>query len=210
MKMTKAGVSTLAIAMCALLAAGCDPNASGSDQSAGNTYDVSEKVSTISLDARGGNVTLTASDTSAVKVTEDLNYSDTKPETSHSVDGDTLKLVDKGCGGDNCHVNYKIELPKGTIVQIKTAGGDITGSGLGANATVDTSGGDVKLEYSTAATLVDATSAGGNVTIKVPAGPYEVDAKTDGGNREVSVQEVPGSANKIKAKSGGGNVTVTS
>ncbi|MEV0897746.1 hypothetical protein [Actinoplanes sp. NPDC049802] len=203
-------MSTLVIAMGALAAAGCGPQASGAGQRAENTYDISAKVGTVSLDAQGGNVTLTASDSGTVKVTEDLTYSDTEPETSHSVDGGTLNLVDRGCGGDGCHVDYRIELPAGTVVKVRTAGGDVTGRGLGANTTVSTAGGDVDLEYSVAADLVDATSEGGNVKIKVPAGAYEVDATTDGGNREVSVQEVPGSAHEIKAKSGGGDVAVVS
>lgn len=207
---TKVSVSALAIATCAMLVAGCDATNGGSDQSAGNSYDITEKVSALSLNARGGNVTLTASDSATVKVTEDLRYSDAKPETSHSVSGGTLDLVDKGCGKDNCHVDYKIELPKGATVQIKTAGGDITGKGLGADTTVTTAGGDIDLNYATAAALVDVTSEGGNVKITVPAGPYEVDATTDGGDRKVSVQAVPGSAHKIKARSGGGDVTVAS
>lgn len=207
---TKASVSALAIATFAVLAAGCDPNAGGTDQSAGNTYDITDKVSTVSLAGRGGNVTLTASDGGSVKVTETLRYADAKPETSHDVNGDTLNLVDNGCGKDNCHVDYKIELPKGAVVKIKTDGGDITGRGLGADTTVTTEGGDINLEYAAAAALVDVTSDGGDVKIKVPSGPYEVDASTDGGNRTVSVQAVPGSAHKIKAKSGGGDVTVAS
>ncbi|MFJ8834420.1 DUF4097 family beta strand repeat-containing protein [Micromonospora aurantiaca] len=206
---TKAGVSALAIATCAMLVAGCDP-AGGSDNSAGNTYDISDKVSTLSLTGRGGNVTLTASDSGSVKVTENLRYSDTKPKTSHDVNGSTLNLVDNGCGKDNCHVDYKIELPEGTVVKIKTDGGDITGRGLGADTTVTTAGGDIDLQYATAADLVDVTSEGGNVKIKVPSGPYEVDASTEGGDRTVSVQAVPGSAHKIRARSGGGDVTVAS
>ncbi|AEV81915.1 hypothetical protein ACWT_0900 [Actinoplanes sp. SE50] len=210
MRNIKVAAGLLAIATGALFAAGCDPKASGSDQSADNTYDISDKVSTLSLSGRGGNVTLTASDGASVKVSEELKYDDAKPKTSHSVDGGTLNLVDSGCGKDNCHVDYRIELPAGTVVKIKTDGGDITGSGLGADATVNTNGGNIDLSYATPAPLVDVTSSGGDVKVKVPAGPYEVDASTDGGNKTVSVQAVAGSAHKIKAKSGGGDVSVVS
>ncbi|WP_018217332.1 DUF4097 family beta strand repeat-containing protein [Salinispora vitiensis] len=204
----KASVKGLAIVTLAVLVAGCEPG--GSNNSSGSTYEISGEVTTVTLTGRGGNVTLTASDSGSVRVIEDLRYSDSEPETSHNVTGSTLNLVDNGCGNDNCYVNYEIELPRRTMVKIQTDGGDITGRGLGADTTVTTAGGDIDLQYANSADLVDVTSAGGNVMIKVPSGPYDVDASTDGGERAVSVQAVAGSVHKIRARSGGGDVTVAS
>jgi DUF4097 and DUF4098 domain-containing protein YvlB len=48
------------------------------------------------------------------------------------------------------------------------------------------------------------------VTVKLPKGSYAVDASTDGGNKKVDVPVNDGSANKVKAHSAGGDVTVQS
>lgn len=226
----------VAVAAAAVVTSGCEgPNGNGksapttseltptisesistTSKSASTTsksYEVTGKITSVRVDNKGGNIVIVAGSGSTVKVTEKLEYSDAKPKTEHSVSDGTLTLTGGDCGvayASRCTVDYRIEVPSGVKVDAQTGGGDITGSGLGGTVLAKTDGGNVDLSFSTAPSSVTADSQGGNVTVRLPKGSYAVDASTDGGIRKVEVPVDDGSANKVKAHTSGGNVTVTS
>ncbi|MEU0674547.1 hypothetical protein ABZ330_16955 [Streptomyces sp. NPDC006172] len=207
-------VCAVAVAAAAVVTTGCEgaddlgKSASTSQQS----YGVSEKVTTVTVDNKGGDIELVAGSGDSVKVTEKLEYSDGKPKTQHSVSGGTLTLTGGDCGGSSskCSVGYRIEVPAGVKVDAKTGGGDITGTGLGSAVVAKTGGGNVALTFGAAPAKVDADSSGGDVTVALPKGSYAIDASTDGGDRKVDVPVNDGSSNKVRAHSSGGDVTVKS
>jgi DUF4097 and DUF4098 domain-containing protein YvlB len=96
-------------------------------------------------------------------------------------------------------VHYEITIPSRYNIDIKTSGGDITGSDIGGNADVHTSGGDVKLGRVSG--TVRAKSSGGDVTIESAGGT--VNANTSGG--DVVIREAAGN---LEAKTSGGSIDI--
>jgi DUF4097 and DUF4098 domain-containing protein YvlB len=96
-------------------------------------------------------------------------------------------------------VHYEIKIPSRYSIDIKTSGGDITGSDIGGNADVHTSGGDVKLGRVSG--TVRAKSSGGDVTIESSGGT--VNAYTSGG--DVNIREAAGN---LEAKTSGGSIDI--
>lgn len=99
----------------------------------------------------------------------------------------------------------------GGPVDLHSSGGSITGTGLrGAEATAESSGGGVRLQFATAPQRVEATSSGGSVDVQLPRvdGGYDVDADVSGGSQSIGVPTDPDSARKIAARSSGGSVRV--
>jgi hypothetical protein len=98
-------------------------------------------------------------------------------------------------------------------ITTKTSGGNIDATGISAQTVTATSGGgDVTFYFASVPRSVDVTTAGGNITLVLPAGDtrYSVSTSTAGGNVNDSLPATQGpSANKITAKSGGGNITIT-
>lgn len=206
-------VCAVAVAAAAVVTTGCDGSGGvgGSADSTKQSYEVTEKVTAVTIDNRGGDIEIVSGSGTAVKVTETLEYSDAKPKTEHSVSGGKLVLKGSACGGSasKCSVVYRVEVPAGVQVDASTGGGNVTGTGLGGTVLARTGGGNVDVSFGSAPLSVNAESAGGNVTVKLPKGPYAVDASTAGGNRKVDVTVDDASANKVKAHSEGGDVTVT-
>ncbi|WP_405678730.1 DUF4097 domain-containing protein [Streptomyces sp. NBC_01511] len=193
-------------------------------------YQVDEKVTSLRIKDYGGDIEVVTGGGSGISVTEEFEYTDGKPRADHSVKSGELFLNAPGCENDDaskCAVNYTVEVPAGTAVNLETGGGDITVRGLSGDTAAKTGGGNVRIKESAAKTVdastggdvdssftsapdqVKAESGGGDVTVRLPEGTYSVDAETDGGNRDVGVTNTPSSAHKAKAHTGGGDVTVT-
>ncbi|MFJ8542927.1 DUF4097 family beta strand repeat-containing protein [Streptomyces sp. NPDC093586] len=194
-------------------------------------YRVDDKVTSLRITSNGGNVEVTAADGSAIDVTERIEYTDEKPRTEHSVRDGALSLDAPGCAkGDSgeCSVGYTLTVPRGTVLSVDTGGGDVTVRGLAGAVAAKTGGGDIRIgesaakkvaahtgggnidaSFTAAPDQVETESGGGDVTVRLPAGPYAVDARTDGGDRRVDVAGDPSSAHTVKARTGGGNLTVT-
>ncbi|MGW7271846.1 DUF4097 family beta strand repeat-containing protein [Streptomyces sp. NPDC054864] len=194
-------------------------------------YQVDEKVTSLRIESYGGNVEVVDGGGSGISVTEEFEYTDEKPRAEHAVKSGELSLNAPGCENDDagkCGVNYTVEVPLGTAVNVESGGGDITVRGLSGDTAAKTGGGTVRIKESAAKTIdastgggdvetsftsapdqVNAESGGGNVTVRLPDGKYSVDARTDGGNRDVEVTNTPSSPHKVKAHTGGGNVNVT-
>ena len=212
------------IAVGALALAGCRYGTQPNRED--NTYHLTEKVSHLVLTGHAGGIEVVAGD-GPVEVHERLQYDDTKPTTSHRVDGDTLRLAaEDACR--RCTVHYTIRVPAATSVDVTTEAGAITirditgdlslktdagairGTGLGsAHTTAKTEAGALALAYTSVPTDVDGRSDAGAVDIKVPGGTtYAVDATTDAGHRTVDVQTSDAATHKIKAHTNAGAITV--
>ncbi|MDT0609904.1 DUF4097 family beta strand repeat-containing protein [Streptomyces lancefieldiae] len=193
-------------------------------------YRVDGKVTSLHITSNGGDVEVVAANSSVIDVTERIEYADEKPRTEHSVRNGELSLDAPGCGkGDagECSVDYTLAVPHGTVLSVDTGGGDITVRDLAGAVDAKTGGGNIRIDGSTAKKVaahtgggnidasftavpdqVETESEGGDVTVRLPAGPYAVDARTEGGDRRVDVAGDPSSAHKVKAHTGGGNLTV--
>ncbi|MGW6055196.1 DUF4097 family beta strand repeat-containing protein [Streptomyces sp. NPDC055189] len=228
MKKTK---SLLLVAASVALAGGALTACDGEIKTEKSQYQVNEKVTSLGIKNYGGSIEVVTGGGSGISVTEEFEYTDGKPRAEHDVKSGELSLNAPGCENDDaskCGVNYTVEVPAGTAVNLETGGGDITVRGLSGDTAAKTGGGTVRVKESGAKKVdastgggnvdtsftgapdqVNAESGGGNVSVRLPDGKYSVDAKTDGGNRDVGVTNTPSSPHKVKAHTGGGNVTVT-
>ncbi|MBG0815973.1 DUF4097 family beta strand repeat-containing protein [Planomonospora sp. ID82291] len=194
------------------------------------SYDVTDEVLVLSVDAQAGDIVVNESARSGIRVTETLHWNNDKPKTEHSVDGGTLTLkydCPSGFGVVSCSVDYKVEIPKGLRVQIETGAGDITlrsltgeveagsgagdieASGLAGKAFVaDTGAGDIEAGFTAAPDRVDVETGAGDATVRLPKGPYRVDVSSGAGDETVKVDKDPSAARTVKVSSGAGDAKV--
>ncbi|MEU0368827.1 DUF4097 family beta strand repeat-containing protein [Streptomyces sp. NPDC006283] len=175
-------------------------------------YQVNEKVKSLRIKTDGGNVEVVAANSSGVSVTERFEYTDEKPRTEHSVRNGELSLNALGCTESDtseCSVNYTVAVPRGVILSVETGGGNVRiAESATKKVSAHTGGGSLDASFTAAPDQVEAESEGGNITVRLPEGVYAVDARSDGGDREVGIASDPSSSHKVKAYTGGGNVTV--
>jgi hypothetical protein len=234
---------------CALGCLACQPvqvNSSGgqsgqpgqSSQSDGDghvdttNYQIGQPVSQLRLDGNAGAVTLIAGD-GPVTVTETARYTDDKPVTSHTVEGDTLTLTARECQrvrsvNGRCEVDWEVHAPAGTNVTLHSGAGDIAVTGFAGtvdartesggvrgrrltarSVTAKSEAGDVELTFTQPPDQVKAGSSAGDVDITVPGGVgYDVRARSSTGDPEVDVTQQDGSTHKIEAKTGAGSIEI--
>ncbi len=188
---------------------------------------LTDKVSTLSIDAGAGDVTIRAGgppDTVEVtRKTRSANDLTALAVTGGPTDG-TLSL---GCAS-GCDIDYEIRLPAGVTVTVQTGSGDIelegilgpvslqTGSGdvdadivTSGTLTTRTGSGDMDLRLASAPSLISAKSGSGDVDIEVPNDQrYDVDAQTGSGDRDIVVQRQDDAEKRIQIETGSGDITV--
>jgi hypothetical protein len=197
------------------------------------SYEITDRVTRLAVNGDAGSVNLHTGD-GPIQVKETYQYSSGRPRTEHRVEGDTLRLTDTGCGGNQvifnkCETRYDIQVPAGTVVEVKldagairikdlagdltaeTDAGRIEGTGLrSGQALVKSDAGAIDLRFATAPTRTEARTDAGRVELHLPAGTsYAVDASTDAGKVDVNVERDPNSPHKVTARSDAGRVTVS-
>ncbi|MFD4725847.1 DUF4097 family beta strand repeat-containing protein [Streptomyces seoulensis] len=196
------------------------------DKSATDQYGIDAKVTALSVTTKGGNIDVVPGDGTGAHVTEKIRYADDKPRTEHSVGDGRLTLTAPRC--DDCSVNYTVSVPPGTTLTLDTDGGNITIRGVNGATKARTGGGNVHVIDTAPKTLsartdggtieasltrppssVDAETGGGNITVRLPRGTYAVEATTGGGRTDVSVPTDPDSPHHVRARTSGGNLTVS-
>ncbi|MFJ6510719.1 DUF4097 family beta strand repeat-containing protein [Streptomyces sp. NPDC091406] len=158
-----------------------------------------ERVTTVRLDTGTGSVTLRGREGSGeISIHRAFTYHGDKPSGStHRFEEGRLTLG--GCG-DDCKVDYTVEVPVGVSVDGSTTTGDANLSRVG---TVDlrTDSGDVTLEG--VAGPVKARTGNGDISGKDLRGG-RIDTETSNGEIDLT----PGEAQDIRAKTSNGGLTV--
>ncbi|MEO3810006.1 DUF4097 family beta strand repeat-containing protein [Sphaerisporangium sp. B11E5] len=191
-------------------------------------YDVGGAVAAIDVESGSGAIVVVGSGRTGIRVTESMHWKGEQPKTKHPMDGDTLKLS-YDCEPDdwNCGVDYRVELPAGTRVKVKTGSGDITlralggevrattGSGeidandlSGKHAVAETGSGDVELRFTVVPDDVQVSTGSGTGVVRVPAGNYNVTTNTGSGDKTVGVAADASSPHRIIVKTGSGDAKV--
>lgn len=191
------------------------------------SYQESSPVRRLVIKGDVGDIEVTGGGTS-VSVTEKHRFQKVDPVTSHTVADGTLTLS-YSCNDPQCGVDYTVKVPAGTAVQISDSTGDVklsqlsgaveatTGSGKIAaeglsspQAQFTTDAGDVVAAFTKSPSAVNAKVSTGDVTFTLPTSTkYAVDAHATTGEVHVDVPQDADAANRITAKVGTGNVTVT-
>jgi hypothetical protein len=193
------------------------------------SYRIDQVVTALTIDARAAAIRIVAGD-GPVTVTEKVRYSAGKPNTSHRVDGQMLRLSETGCGDDDarCQVEYQIRAPGAVSADITTQAGAVTVDGLAGDVHITTEAGAVEaraltgdevivkteagaasLEFAEAPALIRTTTGLGAVAVRVPgATAYAVDVRTSVGTSAVGVDRDPASAHRIEVHTEVGAVSI--
>ncbi|MFG2027206.1 DUF4097 domain-containing protein [Streptomyces sp. NPDC048825] len=158
-----------------------------------------EQVTSVRLDSGTGSVTLRGQkDLGKVSVHREVTYHGDKPDgATHRVDEGQLVL--SGCG-DDCKVDYTVEVPAGVPVEGETSRGAASLSQVGS-VDLKTDSGDISMEG--VAGRVKARTSNGNINGKDLLGS-QIDAETSNGEIDLT----PGKAQDIRAKTTNGGLTI--
>ncbi|MFC5832792.1 DUF4097 family beta strand repeat-containing protein [Nonomuraea insulae] len=231
MKMQRMAMIAGPLGLVAVLA-GCGTTGSLDEDAV--SYDVTDEVAALHVEADSGTVDVVESDRRGIRVTERLNWRKDKPKTSHKVQGDTLELTFTcpntwgwGAIGTSCDVSYQVEVPRGLRVKVGSDSGNLTLKNLSGEleATTDsgaiqaseltgkqvvtkTDSGDMNLAFAGQPDQVTTTTDSGKTVIQVPQGPYNIVTKTDSGNQDIKAASVPSAQRTIKLSSDSGDMEV--
>ncbi|TDE20462.1 hypothetical protein E1295_47175 [Nonomuraea mesophila] len=231
MKTQRTTVTAGLLGLVAVLA-GC--GSSGSLNEEDVSYDVTDTVAAVEVEADSGTVEVVQADRRGIRVTERLSWHKNKPQTSHEVQGDTLALTFDcpttwgwGSIGAACDVSYQVEVPKGLRVKVSsdsasvtlknlsgdvdatTDSGAIEATGLtGRHVVTETDSGDTKLAFTGPPDQVTTTTDSGSTVIQVPQGPYNIVAKTDNGDKDIKAASDPSAQRTIELNSDSGDLAV--
>jgi DUF4097 and DUF4098 domain-containing protein YvlB len=193
------------------------------------TYQIDQPLTSLVIGARAASVAIAVGE-GPVTVTEEHRYTSGKPQTTHEVKDQTLRLTESGCGDDNarCDVQYVIRMPEAMSVDITAQAGAVKLDGLAGNLRVSTEAGAVEgrsltsdqviidadaggttLEFVDAPTLSQITTTLGGVNLRLPGTTaYAVDVRTDVGASSVEVDQDPSSTHKITVHTEVGGVKI--
>ena len=187
--------------------------AAGSAQAAEKTFDRTFNVSPgglLVVDADGGGVHVTASDSNQVKVRmvfrgSEKEISGMRLDAVQKDNGVTVTAKKEksswfSWGGWNGEQEIEVTVPRRYDVNVRTGGGSIELRDTAGAATLRTSGGDVSAKNVTG--TVELRTSGGSIRAEGIQG--DVDADTSGG--DVRLVQVDG---KIRADTSGGSVRVS-
>jgi hypothetical protein len=175
------------------------------------TTRVSEPVRAIALDVDTGDVELVRG-SGQVQVEETTEYLIDKPDVERSVENGVLTIRSE-CGDLfllACTTDFRIEVPAGVAVKVRTAVGNVTGTALASSdVRVKTEVGDVDVDLTTAPNRFEATTNVGDVELGLPDAAYAVDTDTDVGEIDVhGVVQDDRAPRSVTAKTDVGDVTI--
>lgn len=157
---------------------------------------ITENVTRVQFTNDSGNVNITTGDQPSVART--IYYEDEQPGATHRVENGTLFL--DSCPTGDCHIDYDVVVPEGTVVNGELRSGNAEISGV-AEVNVKARSGDVTVENTDGSVNVDTNS--GNIDLRAIGGAAQVEA--DSGDVTISL-DTPGD---VRAKASSGNVDVT-
>ena len=106
--------------------------------------------------------------------------------------------------------NIRVSRLRSGVLDLRTGSGDIDIRGTdGTVVSARTGSGNVTADFSTPPGDVQARTGSGDVTLRLPSAAYAVDVDTGSGDRTIAVINDPGSARKVLARTGSGNVEIS-
>lgn len=211
---------------------GADGITAGGDLRTETSTQAHPAITRLVIDSDAGDLQLRSGPDGAAEVTRVLRWTgEARPEVTEEVDADTLRVTARcpdRLDGEQCSVDFRVTLPAAAAVEATVGAGDVTVRDLGgaqrltssagkvaatglraAEARVETSAGDVDVEFATAPRTVEAQSSAGDVRVALPAGDaYRVDADTGAGDVTVDVAQDPAAGRTVTARTSAGDVTI--
>jgi hypothetical protein len=133
------------------------------EQSDEDSFETTDAISALVLQADAGNVTIDACDAEGATVTHALKWTgpdDARPQADAVVTGETLDVT-SDCQDLNlfCEVTWTITLPASAALDVRLDAGNIAVTGIGGDANLELAAGDT-----------DLAGLSGNVTLTSDAG----------------------------------------
>ena len=160
-------------------------------------------VRSLEVDVEVGRVEVVPGGDEAV-ITRTRHYLVGAPEARESLLNGVLR-IEAECSGPiaaGCAVDYRVEVPAGVPVRIRTQRGAVSVTDMTGAVEIDAGAGDVRLTR-TRGTVRVGTSAGDVVGVDLVA--EFLDATTDAGRIRLSIADPPG---RLGLKTGAGNIDV--
>ncbi|WP_131740030.1 hypothetical protein [Actinomadura roseirufa] len=131
--------------------AGCGLSFGATTDHENRAYRVADPITRLRLRGPAANVEITGADVRKVTVKERLDFTEhRRPLSQHGVSGGELSLSYR-CpdrfivGTRSCGVSYRIQVPRGTAVDVATRAGTVRISGLTAAVTTEVGAGTTRL-----------------------------------------------------------------
>lgn len=185
--------------------AGCGLDVGPSTEHENRSYEV-PGAGTVQVTTDAGRVEVVGADTRAITVQERLSFSSDKrrPTPEHPVENGVLHLRYRCPSGITigyrvCEVSYRVTVPRGTSVIVRTDSGRARVTGVGATTSVRTDSGAITTEDIRGSRLVVRSDSG---SLRMSGPVTLLDAKTDSG----SIDGWALRARTATARSGSGSV----
>ncbi|MFS2291784.1 MAG: DUF4097 domain-containing protein [Actinomadura sp.] len=172
--------ATAVLAAAAAALTGCG-NVSFGVKGETRSYTAPSNVTALNINGRGGEVEVTTSGTSVIKVRERLRWSNDKnePKVRHVTENDTLTLSSECAsvtfGGAMCGVSYRVEVPRDMPVSIDNQDGRIVASGLAGKVKLHSANGSIKVD-DVRATSLDLSTRDGSIRVSGRATTVTLDS----------------------------------
>lgn len=191
-------------------------------------FSVSGPVSAVVIHGGSGSIDVTGSSRSTVTVSQQVSYSKTPPNATHSLRAGTL-TISYSCPVEIvCGVTYDVQVPRGVAVTVtagagaitltslngtvsaRAAAGLITAVGLrSATASFTSNAGGVFASFASAPRSLTANTNVGPITLTVPgSAAYRISTHTFVGSATVTVHRSDSSAHSISARSDLGSISI--
>ncbi|MGI8810024.1 MAG: DUF4097 family beta strand repeat-containing protein [Acidimicrobiales bacterium] len=188
-------------------------------------YTPEGRVRSVEVDVESGRVEVVPAPADGVIVDRTRRYLLGTPVADESVVDGVLRLqADCPRIVVGCKVDYRLEVPSGVAVRIRTDSGSVSVEGINGMVEVDTEAGNVRLTRTQgpvrvntsagnidavdlAAEYLDATTGAGRIRLSLAQAPGRVGLQTGAGNVDLALPEVAGGY-RVDAEAGAGNVDV--
>ncbi|MEU5877583.1 DUF4097 family beta strand repeat-containing protein [Spirillospora sp. NPDC047279] len=205
---TLTGTMALAgAAVSALALSGCSVDLDAGEKHENRSYQITQKVTSIKVTSDVGKVEVVGTDAAVVKVAERLTWTSEhrKPKPSHGVAGGTLTLGAK-CEGNvigfsSCGVAYRVEVPRGTSLDLHNDDGALKVSGLRGAVRLSTDTGSITATGLEASSLFARTGDG---SIRLNGRAANAELRTDTG----SIKGDGLNVDRLTAHTGDGTINV--
>lgn len=183
-------------------------------------------VRSVEVDLAVGRVTVVPAGTGAATVVRTRKYLMAAPSASETVDVDVLR-IDAECPRIvplGCAVDYRLEVPAGIPVRIRTGQGSVSVADVTGTVDVDTKAGGVRLAgtrgpvrvntgagdvdgVDIAVSYLDATTSAGRIRLSLAEPPGRLGLRTRAGSIDVALPAADGGY-RVDADAGEGRVDV--
>ncbi len=184
-------------------------------------------VRSVEVDVEAGHISVVAGTADAAAITRTRRFVRSEPVTEERLLDGVLRIT-ADCARflkSVCEVDYRVEVPAGASVKVRTDRGSVSATGITGMIEVDTNAGGVRLEKTRgpvrvttsagavvgvdlAAAFLDATTGAGRVKVSMVEPPARIGLRTGAGSIDLALPPTDGGY-RVAADAGRGKADVT-